>query len=124
MATIRQRNDPVRLLWRRLALVMLFILMIAAAWTVWGVYKKEHESRILRNEAQMQLQDLMARQARLATDVEALETERGKEEALRSAYEVGKYGEGLIVIVDDTPTTTRHATSSPLDWFKRAFSWW
>ena len=121
---VRQRNDPVRLLWRRLALLGLFILMIAAAWTVWGVYKKERESRMLRKDAETQLQDLTTRQVHLEADVGALETERGKEEALRSAYEVGRHGEGLIVIVDDTPTTTKPVAPSPLDWFRGLFSWW
>ena len=120
---MRGRADAVRLFWRRMMLLGLFVLVLASAWAVWGVFKKERESRALRTLAEAQLKDLTDRETNLTASIGALETERGKEEALRGAYAVGKPGEGLVIIVDQTPTTTPKAKTSPLDWFKRLFSW-
>jgi cell division protein FtsB len=105
-------------------LIGLFFLVVASAWAVWGVFKKDRESSALRAQAEAHLKDLTDRQAHLTASIGALETDRGREEALRDAYAVGKQGEGLIIIVDQTPTTTPKENTSPLDWLKRAFSWW
>ena len=36
----------------------------------------------------------------LTSNISRLETARGKEEALREKYELGRHGEGLIIIVE------------------------
>ncbi len=124
MAVLRPRNDPVRLFGRRLVLLGLFALIIAAGAGAWGAYKKERESYALRQEAEMQLDDLSKRQEQLDTDIASLETNRGKEQVLREQYALAARGEGLIVIVDTPPVAPTHATSSLVDWFKRTFTWW
>ena len=124
MAVLRPRNDPVRLFGRRLVLLGLFALIIVASAGAWGAYQKERESYALRQEAEMQLDDLSKRQAQLDTDIASLETNRGKEQVLREQYALAARGEGLIVIVDTPPVAPTHATSSLVDWFKRTFTWW
>lgn len=124
MAVLRPRNDPVRLFGRRLILLGLFVLIIVASTGAWGAYQKERESYALRQEAEMQLDDLSQRQAQLDTDIASLETNRGKEQVLREQYALAARGEGLIVIVDTPPVAPTHATSSLVDWFKRTFTWW
>lgn len=121
MAQIRQRNDPVRLLWRRLLMLGLTILVFFSLWAVWGVLLKERESRSLRLQAQVQLKDLQKREEGLNARIEALETERGQEEALRNAYQVGKEGEAMITIVEQSAgTTTAPATPKP-GFFQKVF---
>ena len=124
MAVLRPRNDPVRLFGRRLVLLSLFALIIVAGAGAWGAYQKERESYALRQEAEMQLDDLSKRQTQLDTDIANLETNRGKEQVLREQYALAARGEGLIVIVDTPPVAPTHATSSLVDWFKRTFGWW
>ena len=124
MAAIRQRNDPVRSLWRRLLIAGLIVLVFFGTWAVWDVYWKERESRTFRMQAENELRDLSAREKNLAVSIASLETERGKEEALRDAYEVSRSGEGIVVIVDRPATTTVQNTAEHQNWLERIFWWW
>ena len=124
MASVRQRNDPVKLFSRRLLIIVLLILVLFALRAVWGVYNKEQESGHMRYQAESQLQDLKAREATLSANIDSLETVRGKEEALRGAYQVGKPGEGLIEIVDTAPTSTPEPPPSRFHWLRSLFPWW
>ena len=112
-----------RLLRRRLLLVALLILVAVAVRGVWGVYQKEKESRVLREEAESQLGDLKNREASLRADISKLKSDRGMEEVLRGEYELAKEGEGLIVIVDP-PAPPPEERSGTMEWLHRAFSWW
>jgi cell division protein FtsB len=122
MVVIRQRNDPVRLFWRRLFMLGLGIFVLFGLWAVIGVYAKDRESGTLRAQAEAQLQDLEKREAALNARISALETERGQEAAIRSAYEVGRDGEGMVVIVDK-PATASPEKEPELNWFQRLFQW-
>ncbi len=124
MAVLRPRNNPVRLFGRRLVLLGLLSLIIIAGAGVWSTYKKERESYALRQEAEIQLNDLRERQTQLDSNIASLETDRGKEQVLREQYALAARGEGLIVIVDTPPVAPTHATSTLVDWFKKTFTWW
>ena len=125
MAIMRPRNDPVRLFWRRLVLLGLFALVLLAASGVWNAYQKERESRALRVQAQAQLNDLSAQQSELHSDIDKLQTERGKEAVLRQQYALAAKGEGVIVIVDPSTSTEATATSSAFaEWLHNTFPWW
>ncbi len=122
MTALRERNNPLRLMGRRLVLAALAIVVVATAWGVWNMYLKERESSRLNAQAQAQLADLKEQQAKLQTDLGTLQTERGMEAALRGEYAMGKEGEGLIVIVGPPKPAPVQATSSVMQWFKDMFS--
>ena len=100
MRPSEQRLDPLRLFWRRAGMLVLAFLVAISMQAVWGVYKKERDSRILRERAEAEYADLSAREARLRADIAALKSERGLEAAIRDEYGMGKEGEHLIVIVE------------------------
>lgn len=120
---IKQRNDPVRLFGKRVMLLALFLLVCSVAWGLWGAYKKERESAILRAQAEAQLNDLLERQQQLSADIGNLQTRRGVEEVLREQYSLAAEDEGLIVIVDQQAASPTQASSSMMDIIKNAF-WW
>lgn len=123
MALFSQRHDPVRLLQRRIFLVILLLLVAVAVRGVWGVYQKEQESRQLRQEAELQLADLKAREASLRADISELKSDRGMEAVLRQEYELAREGEGLIVIVEPN-TPSPEPESRTRQWLHKAFPWW
>ena len=123
MAFFRERNDPIRILGRRILLILLAMLVVSALWALWDIFRKNMEATQLRAEAEGRLADLESQQAKLEADIEELETNRGMEAALRQQYAVAGAGEGLIVIVESDKTSTRQASSTPLGWIAKLFHW-
>ena len=118
------RRDPLRLFGKRILLVLLFVLVVVAVSGVWKAYRKEQESHALRQEAEVQLADLIQRKAQLEEDIAKLNTPRGMEEALREQYLLAKKGEKLIIIVDHPTPAPIQAASSLGEWFRRTFWSW
>jgi len=124
MERFTTRRDPLRLLGKRLLLVLLLLLVAVAISGVWKAYRKEQESLVLRQEAEVQLADLAKRKAQLEADITKLNTPRGMEDALREQYLLAKSGEGLVIIVDSPTPAPIEATSSVKEWLQRTLSWW
>lgn len=121
---IRSRNDPVRLLGRRLLLLGLLVLAVMTAVGVWRAYREEQESAVLKRQALSQLNDLSTRESQLTANITKLQTDRGKEEVLRDQYALAGQGEHLIVIVAPTPTEPEATSSAFATWLRKAFPWW
>lgn len=124
MAISDRRRHIVRLLWRRLGIAGLFVLVLVAAGGVWSVYQKERESLSLRQEAENQYSTLSQQEAQLKNDIASLETDRGKEAALREQYAVGKKGEGLVIIVDPKASLPQQASSTIMQWVHKFLPFW
>lgn len=122
---VRRREDPVRLLGKRLLLVALIAFAFIASLGVWNTYQKDQEATALEAQAQAQAQDLTQREEQLQHDIADLDTARGKEAALREQYALAALGEGVVVIVDQpsTPAPTA-STSAFVEWLQKAFPWW
>jgi cell division protein FtsB len=124
MATIKQRNDHIRIFWRRVAMTGLFFVVLFGIWAVVGVYHKERESREFRQQAEAQYSDLRKRETALNARIVSLQSDRGQEEALREAYQVGKEGERVITIVDKPTSTAPTETPEQKSWLQKVFWWW
>lgn len=120
---IRQRSDPTRLLWRRLSLLVIFLLVCFAAWSVWGAWHKDQDSAALKQQSQAALATLSVQQSQLQQTIDQLQTPRGQEAALRQEYAVGEPGENMVVIVGASSTPPPPPPTF-LDKLKSAFSWW
>jgi cell division protein FtsB len=119
-----RREMLVRIFWRRLSIVGLFFLLIVVGWGVWRAYGKERESGLLRAQAEAKLAELRAQEENLRARIDRLETDRGKEEAIRSHYDVGKEGEGLIVIVEPETAEPVQASSTVRQWVQKFLPFW
>lgn len=125
MAIVGKRSDPVRLFARRLALIALFVVVVAACSALWDVYNKEKESRILKNQAEAQLYNLNIQESHLSGEISRLETARGKEEMLRENYEMARKGENMIMIIDPPVRAPTVATTTELTkWMHRLIPFW
>lgn len=68
---------------------------------------KEREAAQNLDHAQLSLDETAAREAKLKYDIERLETTEGQEEAMRQQFQMGRPGEGMLVLVDpEAPATT------------------
>ena len=125
MAIIGKRSDPVRLFVRRLGLLFLFIVVLGACSAVWDVYKKERDSRVLRDQAEAQMFNLAMQEKHLNEEIARLETKRGQEELLRENYEMAKEGENLIIIIEPPQSEPVEATTTPMmRWMHRLIPFW
>ena len=122
MYRFEQRRDPTRLMWRRLIAVLLLLVVAIGVRGVWGVYKKERESREIRVEAEAKLSDLRQREAELRSDISVLRTDRGVEEELRERYDLAKKDEGVVVIVEP-PAPPPEPRPTTMQKFKSWFEW-
>ena len=122
MYRFEQRKDPTRLMWQRVGAVVLLVIVAFGVRGVWGVYKKEQESRQIRTEAEAKLSELKQREAELRTDISVLHTDRGVEEELRERYDLAKDNEGVVVIVEP-PAPPPELRPTTLQRFKSWFAW-
>lgn len=84
------------------ALLFIAFAMSRAAFNMYGKFAA---AAAARSSAEAQLQELKAREAAIAADVEKLSTERGLEAAIRERYGVARPGEGEITIVRNESTS-------------------
>jgi cell division protein FtsB len=125
MAIAGKRFDPVRLIVRRLGLLLLLVLVLGALSALWDVYKKERDSRVLREQAEAQLRNLTQQEERITAEISRLETVRGKEELLRENYEMARDGEQLIIIIEPPTAAPVEATTTPMmEWMHRLIPFW
>lgn len=124
MANFRGRYDPARLFLKRVGTLALLVLVIAAGAGAVRVYLKERESRMLREYAEIEKQELEQQAERLRADTQKLKTDRGQEEALREQYDVGKRGESLIIIVEPKAPEPIPERPTFLEQVKKFFFFW
>ena len=89
-----------RVLFGKIALIVLLILFIIFARGTWGVYQKSAYAKGNRVQAEQELAELHTREEALQEELNRLETPRGLEEEIRHTFDVGLEGERLIVLVD------------------------
>ena len=98
------------------SLPVLFILFAFLSFLISKAFvlsRKESEVREKAVEVKTELSKLELRKNELSTKVDFLKTERGKEEEVRSKFMVGKEGEGVILVVDEKPTSTELVQEKP-----------
>lgn len=124
MAMKERHKALARLFWRRITLVSLMAVSVFAAFAVWGVYKKEQESRMLRLQAESQLYDLQDQQRNLSERISGLNTQKGKEAILREQYGVAKSGESVVIIVEAEKADMAPEESGVRVWVRKFVPFW
>ena len=98
-------------------LVLLFVILCFFSVKTFSLYQKEASVREKAMEVIADENKLKIRQNELQQKVDFLQTERGKEEEMRGRFMIGEPGEGVIMVVDQKPTTTESVkVSKPSGW--------
>ncbi|MEX0930050.1 MAG: hypothetical protein WDZ79_00055 [Candidatus Paceibacterota bacterium] len=89
-----------RIIYSKLALIILILLTALMFKAAWGAYQKMSQSGERAAAAREEKQELLNEQEILSENLQHLETRRGMEEELRKKYSLTKEGEEMVVIVD------------------------
>ncbi len=114
MSKFERKKNVRRLLYSTPFLLLLLIITIAFSRGVIHAYQKANEARAGLAEARHELKTEKERQQFLESELARLKSERGKEEEVRNKFRVAKEGENMVIIVDDSASTTGsgHNTNS------------
>jgi len=124
MSNFHQKRKIRKFLYSPLTIVPLVVIVFLLGTSVWSVYTKERETRIKRDRQTAELEALEVRASALKTEIDRLGTERGREEEIRSKFEVAREGESVIVIVDPQKEVETEAEDVPREGFwGRIFNW-
>lgn len=121
MAARRVYTGSMRAKHARQGLVVGALLLLAfwLCFLIWGLAGKVRVALSEARDAKAQYAALEARKATLGADIKELETPRGRDEAIRTAFDVAKAGEEVIVVVP--PEAPPPAPPKP--WWRRWFGW-
>ncbi|MDP2604194.1 MAG: hypothetical protein Q8S00_16625 [Deltaproteobacteria bacterium] len=106
--------------WRQGFLIT--VLLLVSFWLltlIWGLAGKAQIAVTQANDEKWQYQALEERKTMLQANVTALQTERGRDAAIRTAFGVARPGEEVIVVV---PPVVVAPTSTP-SWWQKILSW-
>jgi cell division protein FtsB len=112
-----------RLLYSKPTLIILGLLVIWLSFNVFGMYKKERDTRLRRIEQKGVLNELEGREESLRTEIERLSTDRGIEEEVRSKFEVGREGEQVIIIIDNPEEESIGQIEQEKTFWQKIFGW-
>jgi cell division protein FtsB len=106
--------------WRQGLLVGgLLVVALGLISLIWGLADKMQIAVTEAHNAETQFKALEERKATLEANLTALNTERGKDAAIRTSFGVARPGEEVIVVV---PPEVRAATTTPT-WWESFWSW-
>lgn len=106
MFDFQQKRKLRSVAYNRVTLIILAIFVLLSVRSVWTVYQKQRESAVFEAQAEERLNTLVAQQNELHGDITRLSTPEGVETEIRSKFNVVKNKENMVIIVDDTATTT------------------
>jgi len=90
-----------RIVYSAFGIAVLGGLVLFFAWGVLNLMFKMKETAKNRDIAQEKFTELERRQEKLISDIDNLNTDKGKEKVFREDYGMGLEGEGLIVVVEE-----------------------
>lgn len=112
-----------RLLYSKITVIILGLIAIWLSFAVWSMYKKEKDTRLKMVKQAEILDELKERETALKDEIDRLSTEKGIEEEIRSKFEVGKEGEGVIIIVDNPEEESAKKIDSKKSFWQKILDW-
>jgi len=106
-----------------LVIVVLFALVTLLGINVWDVLLKARETYTNKTRDEQELAELKERERSLREELERLESQQGLEAEIREKFEVGREGEGMIVVVDPKEETAAAAQTGEKSWWQLIRGW-
>lgn len=120
MSEFEERKKFWRIFYSPLVLIVLLVVFLFIARSMLRVYSHEQVSTEDRQRVEDELATVSRRAAALKDQVDALSTQQGIDNEIRSKFNVSKAGEGVAIIVNGTSAESFSATNTPVT----RESWW
>ncbi len=117
MSNFQEKNKFKRFIRSKPVLVLLAILVIVFTWNIINLAGKLQETYKNKKIEQEKISDLEKRKEKLTSDIEKLNTDKGKEEVIRENFGMVKEGENVIVIIDDKNKTENQPSNENKGFF-------
>ena len=97
---------------------MLFVLFVVVAHGSWQIYGKASIARAERDEAARKLAEVESHTKELEANIAWLKSDRGIEEEVRQKFTVARFGEEVVVVVDESNKKSKDSgtDSGPSFW--------
>lgn len=110
-----------------IALALLFLLVVLFGYKIIFLIEKQRETSHKKEVFLNEINELKKKEASLLLDMKKLETDEGKEEVIRSKYQVIKDGEKMVTIVDEeekvnSTTESDNTNHGFWNWLKNFFN--
>ena len=104
-------------------LVVLGIVILVFAWSVFGLVGKMRETIKNRQVAEEKIQALQKEKEQLTNNIDQLKTNQGLEENIREKFGLAKDGEGMVVVTDDKDSSVGGAGNKSAGFFSKIINW-
>lgn len=106
MRKFEEKREKRNLAYSKPVVILLFLILVVLARATWYGYQGFMLSKKNREVARLEKEELETRIFELENDIKKLETDRGLEGEIRGKFGVAKEGEGVIMLVDSSETST------------------
>lgn len=107
-----------------IALIVIFCILLLFGYKIIDLIEKNIETSRKKELILDQIDELKKKESSLSVEILKLETEIGKEEIIRSKYQVAKVGEKMVTIVEDNENRSLEEDKIDHDfwnWIKKIF---
>jgi len=101
MRNFERNRRSKNLLESKPVLLLLGIIVLVFAWSVWRFSHKMTETSRNKTTIQAKTETLREQKATLLADIQKLATDRGKEEFFRENFGLARVGEEVVIIVEE-----------------------
>ena len=100
-----------RIFYSKFGIGFLTLIILTFGWGVMDFMVTMKETARNRDIAQDKVIELEKRKEKLVRDIDALNTDKGKEKVFREDFGMGREGEGLIIVIPDKSTVSQEDDS-------------
>ncbi len=111
MSDFKKRKKTRKLIYSKTSIFMVFSVLVVLSISTFNIYKKYKESLSNKKSSEEELKGLEQRNSELSARLERLKTERGLEEEIRKKFNVAKDGEGVVIIVPKSGTSSEEGST-------------